>query len=240
MTLNNPPDGASSEPVSILIVEDHEFTRMGLKLSLEQISGLNIVGEAADGEEGLRKVKELSPQVVLMDVEMPVMDGIESTRQIKEAAPDVRVIMLTSHKSDQTIFAALSAGANGYCLKNINAQQLAAVIRMVAEGAAWLDPGIANRVLSAYASHDSQSQAAAAAAAAPKAPVKQHKTSITLSPRETEVLRLVADGLSNQKIAEKLGLGLETVKTHMRHIMEKLAVSDRTEAAVKAMKQGIV
>jgi DNA-binding NarL/FixJ family response regulator len=111
---------------------------------------------------------------------------------------------------------------------------------MVAEGAAWLDPGIANRVLSAYASHDSQSQAAAAAAAAPKAPVKQHKTSITLSPRETEVLRLVADGLSNQKIAEKLGLGLETVKTHMRHIMEKLAVSDRTEAAVKAMKQGIV
>jgi NarL family two-component system response regulator LiaR len=173
-----------------------------------------------------------------MDVEMPVMDGIESTRQIKEAAPDVRVIMLTSHKSDQTIFAALSAGANGYCLKNINAQQLAAVIRMVAEGAAWLDPGIANRVLSAYASHDSQGQAAAAASAPPKA--KQQKTSITLSPRETEVLRLVADGLSNQKIAEKLGLGLETVKTHMRHIMEKLAVSDRTEAAVKAMKQGIV
>jgi DNA-binding NarL/FixJ family response regulator len=149
--------------------------------------------------------------------------------------------MLTSHKSDQTIFAALSAGANGYCLKNINAQQLAAVIRMVAEGAAWLDPGIANRVLSAYASHDSQGQAAAAAAAAaPKAPARVQKTSITLSPRETEVLRLVADGLSNQKIAEKLGLGLETVKTHMRHIMEKLAVSDRTEAAVKAMKQGIV
>jgi DNA-binding NarL/FixJ family response regulator len=240
MTFNNTPDGGSSEPVSILIVEDHEFTRMGLKLSLEQISGLDIVGEAADGEEGLRKVKELAPQVVLMDVEMPVMDGIESTRQIKEAAPEVKVIMLTSHKSDQTIFAALSAGANGYCLKNINAQQLAAVIRMVAEGAAWLDPGIANRVLSAYASHDSQGQAAAAASAPPKAPAKQQKTSITLSPRETEVLRLVADGLSNQKIAEKLGLGLETVKTHMRHIMEKLAVSDRTEAAVKAMKQGIV
>jgi DNA-binding NarL/FixJ family response regulator len=240
MTFNNTSDGASSEPVRILIVEDHEFTRMGLKLSLEQISGLDIVGEAADGEEGLRKVKELTPQVVLMDVEMPVMDGIESTRQIKEAAPDVRVIMLTSHKSDQTIFAALSAGANGYCLKNINAQQLAAVIRMVADGAAWLDPGIANRVLSAYASHDSQNQAAAASSAPAKAPAKPQKTSITLSPRETEVLRLVADGLSNQKIAEKLGLGLETVKTHMRHIMEKLAVSDRTEAAVKAMKQGIV
>ncbi len=223
--------------MSILIVEDHEFTRMGLKLSLEQISGLNIVGEAADGEEGVRKVKELAPQVVLMDVEMPVMDGIEATRAIKDACRDVRVIMLTSHKSDQTIFAALSAGANGYCLKNINAQQLATVIRMVAEGAAWLDPGIANRVLSAYAAPEAHQ---AAAPAAPKAAAKQPKSSISLSPRETEVLRLVADGLSNQRIAEKLGLGLETVKTHMRHIMEKLAVSDRTEAAVKAMKQGIV
>ncbi len=236
MTFNSNLEGSPTGPVDVLIVEDHEFTRMGLKLSLEQIDGLNIIGEAADGEEGLKKVKELSPRVVLMDVEMPVMDGIEATRQIKEAAPDVKVIMLTSHKSDQTIFAALSAGANGYCLKNINAQQLSTVIRMVAEGAAWLDPGIANRVLSAYATHDSQTPAVPQAA--PKA--AKQKTSISLSPRETEVLRLVADGLSNQKIAEKLGLGLETVKTHMRHIMEKLAVSDRTEAAVKAMKQGIV
>lgn len=237
MDVNN-TDQDSSEAVSILIVEDHEFTRMGLKLSLEQLSGLNIVGEASDGEEGVRKVKELAPQVVLMDVEMPVMDGIEATRAIRESCPDVRVIMLTSHKSDQTIFAALSAGANGYCLKNINAQQLATVIRMVAEGAAWLDPGIANRVLSAYAMGDVQQ---AQAPPSPKAAAaKQQKSTISLSPRETEVLRLVADGLSNQRIAEKLGLGLETVKTHMRHIMEKLAVSDRTEAAVKAMKQGIV
>jgi DNA-binding NarL/FixJ family response regulator len=163
------------------------------------------------------------------------MDGIEATKQIKEKAPGVRVIMLTSHKSDQTIFAALSAGANGYCLKNIAAQQLSSVIKMVADGAVWLDPGIANRVLSAYSAVEAP-QAVAKAAPMPK----QQKTSISLSPRETEVLRLVADGLSNQKIAERLGLGLETVKTHMRHIMEKLAVSDRTEAAVKAMKQGIV
>jgi two-component system, NarL family, response regulator LiaR len=223
-------------PVKILIVEDHEFTRIGLKLSLEQMAGLTIVGEAADGEEGVNKVKELQPQVVLMDVEMPVLDGIEATRAIKEKWPEVRVIMLTSHKSDQTIFAALSAGANGYCLKNITAQQLSSVIRMVADGAAWLDPGIANRVLSAYANNEGPEAAAAEKARAPKQP----KTSISLSPRETEVLRLVADGLSNQKIAARLNLGLETVKTHMRHIMEKLAVSDRTEAAVKAMKQGIV
>jgi two-component system, NarL family, response regulator LiaR len=231
-TLESTPDA----PVRILIVEDHEFTRIGLKLSLEQMAGLTIVGEAADGEEGVNKVQELQPQVVLMDVEMPVLDGIEATRSIKEKWPEVRVIMLTSHKSDQTIFAALSAGANGYCLKNITAQQLSTVIRMVADGAAWLDPGIANRVLSAYANNEGPDAAAAEKARAPKQP----KTSISLSPRETEVLRLVADGLSNQKIAARLNLGLETVKTHMRHIMEKLAVSDRTEAAVKAMKQGIV
>ncbi|CAN5587185.1 response regulator transcription factor [soil metagenome] len=232
-----PEDNAQTSDngdIKILIVEDHEFTRMGLKLSLEQIAGLKIVGEASDGAEGLKKVLELKPEVVLMDIEMPNMDGIEATKQIKEQAPDVRVIMLTSHKSDQTIFAALSAGANGYCLKNIAPQQLSTVIKMVADGAVWLDPGIANRVLSAYSLPDAQP------AVVTKVPPKAPKTNIRLSPRETEVLRLVADGLSNQKIAERLGLGLETVKTHMRHIMEKLAVSDRTEAAVKAMKQGIV
>lgn len=219
----------------MLIVEDHEFTRMGLRLSLEQLPGLKIVGEAQDGEEGVRKVQELSPDVVLMDIEMPKMDGIDATKLIKEKSPEVRVVMLTSHKSDQTIFAALSAGANGYCLKNIAPQQLAAVVSMVADGAVWLDPGIANRVLGAYSQSESQQLQAVT-----KSPSKPEKTSISLSPRETEVLRLVADGLSNTKIAERLGLGLETVKTHMRHIMEKLAVSDRTEAAVKAMKQGIV
>jgi two-component system, NarL family, response regulator LiaR len=239
---SNSDSSDSESPVSVLIVEDHEFTRMGLKLSLEQLSGLKIVGEAADGQEGVEKTRELKPQVVLMDIEMPVMDGIEATRAIKELNLGVSIIMLTSHKSDQTIFAALSAGANGYCLKNITASQLAAVIRTVASGAAWLDPGIANRVLSAYAGNlaISSPQAVPSVQQQSPQPAAKQKSSLSLSPRETEVLRLVADGLSNQKIAERLGLGLETVKTHMRHIMEKLAVSDRTEAAVKAMKQGIV
>ena len=242
---SNPQNSTDSRdpdsPVSVLIVEDHEFTRMGLRLSLEQISDLKIVGEAADGQEGVDKTRDLKPQVVLMDIEMPVLDGIEATRAIKELNLGTSIIMLTSHKSDEMIFAALSAGANGYCLKNIAANQLSVVIRMVAGGAAWLDPGIANRVLSAYSSNlaASSPQAVPAPQQSPQPAAKQ-KTSLSLSPRETEVLRLVADGLSNQKIAERLGLGLETVKTHMRHIMEKLAVSDRTEAAVKAMKQGIV
>lgn len=234
---------SSANAITILLVEDHEFTRIGLKMSLEQIDGLKIVGEAADGEKGVALAVTLKPQVVLMDVEMPMMDGIEATKQIKDKLPDAKVVMLTSHKSDQTIFAALSAGANGYCLKNISAEQLTAVINMVADGAVWLDPGIANRVLSAYSVSPSDTPGANAvkpqASTGSSQPIKA-KTNITLSPRETEVLRLVADGLSNQKIAQRLGLGLETVKTHMRHIMEKLAVSDRTEAAVKAMKQGIM
>jgi NarL family two-component system response regulator LiaR len=234
--------GKNEDAIKILLVEDHEFTRIGLKMSLEQIEGIFLVGEAADGQEGVDKTAQLKPDVVLMDVEMPVMDGIEATKQIKELTPDTKVVMLTSHKSDQTIFAALSAGANGYCLKNISAEQLVAVIKMVADGAVWLDPGIANRVLSAYSIGTSQepqpANPKASVAASPAA--KPAKGVVALSPRETEVLRLVADGLSNQKIAQRLGLGLETVKTHMRHIMEKLAVSDRTEAAVKAMKQGIM
>jgi len=234
--------GKNEDVISILLVEDHEFTRIGLRMSLEQIAGITLIGEAADGQEGVNKTAQLKPDVVLMDVEMPVMDGIEATKQIKNATPDIKVVMLTSHKSDQTIFAALSAGANGYCLKNISAEQLVAVIKMVADGAVWLDPGIANRVLSAYSIGTAQETAPTnqkAPATGSVAP-KPAKGGVSLSPRETEVLRLVADGLSNQKIAQRLGLGLETVKTHMRHIMEKLAVSDRTEAAVKAMKQGIM
>jgi DNA-binding NarL/FixJ family response regulator len=208
---------------------------MGLKLGLDQLPGIKVIGEAEDGEDGVVKAGDLKPDVVLMDIQLPNLDGIEATRQIRANHPEMKVIMLTSHSSDQAIFAALGAGANGYCLKNITAQQLGVVVRMVAEGGAWLDPGIANRVLGAYTT--TQLQPAQPAKPAAKG-VK--RDSHSLSPRETEVLRLVAEGFSNQRIAEKLGLGLETVKTHMRHIMEKLTVSDRTEAAVKAMKQGLV
>lgn len=244
--MNQAEGQRTAKSISVFIVEDHEFTRLGLKMSLEQMDNLRVVGEAKDGAEGIEKILALKPDVVLMDIEMPVMDGVEATHIIKNKAGGTRVIMLSSHKNDETIFAALSAGANGYCLKNISAQQLASVIRMVAEGAIWLDPGIANRVLSVQALTDRSagerhegSLFAEGAQPDRTAKTPAGKPAISLSPRETEVLRLVADGLSNQQIAEKLVIGIETVKTHMRHIMEKLAVSDRTEAAVKAMKQGI-
>ncbi len=228
---------SNDQSIRIVIVEDHEFTRVGLKLGLEQMPGLLVVGESADGKAGLETVLETRPDVVLMDIELPRMDGIEATKEIRQALPDTRVIMLTSHSSDQEIFAALGAGANGYCLKSISSTQLATVVKSVAEGAVWLDPGIANRVLCAYATGDS-------ATPPPMPPSggrrpRERGGNTRLSPREIEVLRLVAAGLSNQQIADRLNLGLETVKTHMRHIMEKLTASDRTEAAVKAMREGL-
>lgn len=221
---------SDQDVIGVMIVEDHEFTRVGLKLSLEQASNLKVVGEASDGKEAVELATALQPDVVIMDIELPEMNGIEATRLIHQNLPNCRIVMLTSHTSDEEIFAALGAGANGYCLKKTSSKDLLDVIRTVAGGAVWLDPGIANRVLCAYATGAPQTTVRA----------KSKSGNASLSPRETEILRLVAAGLSNQQIAERLCIGLETVKTHMRHIMEKLMVSDRTEAAVKAMKQGLV
>jgi len=222
---------SEQSPITILIAEDHEITRVGLRLTLEQIPDFKVIAEAEDGRTSVAKVLELKPHVVLMDIGLPVIDGIEATQQIKAQAPDVHIIMLTSHDNDQDIFAALSGGADGYCLKEISSNQLSMAIRTVADGAAWLDPGVANRVLRAVT--------------VPAAPAGMdgHKANAGTSPlsqREIDVLRLVVEGMSNQEIAEKLVLSVETIKTHMRHIMEKLAVTDRTQAAVKAMRQGLV
>jgi DNA-binding NarL/FixJ family response regulator len=231
------------------VVEDHEITRVGLRLMLEQAPDITIVGEAADGRKGVDAVAALKPNVVLMDIGLPAIDGIEATDQIKKNTPGVRVIMLTSHDNDRDVFAALSAGADGYCLKETPTQQLVLAIRAVADGAAWLDPGIAAKVLRAsVAGHaptvapvGAESDAAgkpgstkygAANSDGPKA--------ARLSQREIDVLKLVVEGMSNQSIAEKLFVSVETVKTHMRRIMEKLAVSDRTQAAVKAMREGLL
>lgn len=226
-------EATENQTIDIFIAEDHEITRVGLKLTLEHIPGFRVIGEAEDGKNAVKRVGELKPHVVLMDIGLPLMDGIDATCRIKEENPSTRVIMLTSHDNDRDIFAALGAGADGYCLKEVSGTQLAMAIRAVADGVAWLDPGVASRVLRACASGapiaPAQGDGAKAVAGNPP-----------LSQRELDVLRLVVEGLSNQEIAERLILSVETVKTHMRHIMEKLAVSDRTQAAVKAMREGLV
>ena len=220
----------STNEITVVIIEDHEITRVGLKLTLEQSSGLKIIGEAPDGQTGVEEATRLQPNVVLMDIGLPGIDGIEATGQIKKKLPETKVIMLTSHSNDRDIFAALAAGADGYCLKETPISQLALAIRTVSEGAAWLDPGIANRVL----------RASVQGAARHEPEPTRTGNAPKLSQREIEVLKLVVEGSSNQEIAEKLYLSVETVKTHMRRIMEKLAVSDRTQAAVKAMREGIL
>lgn len=220
---------APQNQLSILIVEDQEIARVGLRVILESSYGLDVCGLAQNGKEAVSMALSMKPRIVLMDIGLPIMNGIEATKAIKKDEPSVRVIMLTSHDDDRHIFAALSAGADGYCLKEAPAQQLIMAIQAVNEGAAWLDPGIASRVLKSIADPGREKAA------------EEGKEQISnLSTRELDVLRLVVDGFTNQEIADKLVLSVETVKTHMRHIMEKLAVSDRTQAAVKAMREGII
>jgi two-component system, NarL family, response regulator LiaR len=217
---------SETQPITLFIVEDQVIARLGLRLILERIPEFAVVGEAEDGLAAVAGTLELKPAVVLMDIMLPGIDGIEATKQIKAALPGCRVLMLTSYERDDDVFAALSAGADGYCLKTISAEQLALAIRAVADGVAWLDPGIARRVLQG----SSRSQAAAS----------PQKPRFALSQREHEVLQLIVDGLSNQEIADRLILSAETIKTHIRHIMEKLAVSDRTQAAVKALRERLL
>ncbi len=220
--------------LKVVLAEDDEPTRFWLKLTLNQTQTFEVVGQAGDGRSCVDLVNENKPDLVLMDIGMPIMDGVEAARLVKEALPETKVIMFTSHDTDDSVFAALSAGADGYCLKTLTAEQLLKAIDTVMDGAAWLDPGIARKVLKA-ASHGGGGK--------PDASQSKEGGSgnpFALSQREMEVLQLLVDGLSNQEIADKLCLGTETIKTHMRHIMRKLSVSDRTQAAIKAMRSGIV
>ncbi len=228
--------------ISVLIVDDQEIVRVGLKVVLEKnVPGkpdICVIGTAADGLDALEKMEALMPDVVVMDIGLPFMDGVETTRNVKTRYENTKVVMLTSHRDDRHIFAALAAGADGYCLKETSGEQLAFAVRSVHEGAAWLDPLIARRLLSASLSN---LKALDASKLKDQDDKKEggKKDIESLSSRELDVLRLVTEGLTNQEIAEKLVLSVETIKTHMRHIMEKLRVSDRTQAAVKAMREGL-
>ncbi len=216
--------------VKVLVVDDHEITRRGLAVLLSTLPGIKVVGEAADGQAAVTSALTLRPTVILMDIGLPVCDGIEATRQIKKGVPETRTLMFTSHDQDTDIFASLAAGADGYCLKDISAYNLEIAIKTVATGGAWLDPGIARRVLRACG-HAAASETTAVRVSA--------ENTFNLSPRELDVLGAIVDGNSNHEIANHFGLSEDTVKTHVRRILDKLRVSDRTEAAVKAIRYGI-
>lgn len=216
---------SSKVPVRVLIVEDQELVRVGLKTVLAKTEGLEVAGTASDGREAVEQARSISPDVIVMDIGLPFLNGIEASRQIKEARPETKIVMLTSHDDDEHVFAALGAGVEGYCLKESSGGLLTKAILSVAEGAAWLDPGIARMVLESTREGRQRVNSELAG---------------LLTKRELDVLKQVVDGRTNQEIADGLFISIETVKTHMRHIMEKLRVTDRTQAAVKAMKEGLI
>ncbi|MBC7997412.1 MAG: response regulator transcription factor [Leptolyngbya sp.] len=222
-----------TERVKVLLVEDHPHMRRSLRRLLEADEAIEIVGEASDGREGVEMCVKLHPDVVLLDVGLPIMDGIEACRMMREKAPESKIIMLTSHNNERDIFASLAAGANGYCLKDSDFRKFPQIVQTVKNGDLWLDAAIAGKVLKLLPS-------TASTLVSQKLTAEQQMVYEPLSKREVEVLELLVDGLSNSDIAARLGIGIETVKTHIKSILGKLAVSDRTQAAIKALRAGII
>jgi DNA-binding NarL/FixJ family response regulator len=216
----------------VLLVDDHALMRVAMRATLDHDDTLEVVGEAKDGLEAITRCRELEPDVVLMDVSMPVLDGIEATRRIKREFPETSVLILTAHADQGLLMDAVKAGAAGYVLKGDDPDRVLGSVRAVLEGDTPLDQGLAMELLRRLGEEAPAHIAAegAAEAALPN----------PLTPREIEVLGLLASGRTNRRIAEELHLSLSTVKTHLEHIIKKLEVSDRTQAAVKALEMGLL
>jgi DNA-binding NarL/FixJ family response regulator len=218
----------------ILIVEDHELARYGLSMAFSDRENVTVIGEAENGQDGLNLALAEKPDIVLMDIGMPVMNGITATRHIKEKLPETRVVMLTSISNQEEVLASLAAGADAYCMKEIKIDRLHQVLDIVMEGAIWLDPTIARLVMQSLPGNGSDP----ADAASGKQAKRRYNTELT--EREHEVLKLIVSGKSNKEIAQILGVSNHTAKAHVGNIIQKLAVDDRTQVAVKALKDGLL
>jgi two-component system, NarL family, response regulator LiaR len=210
--------------IRVLIVDDHAVVREGLRTFLELQDGLEVVGEASDGSQALVEARRLKPDVILMDLVMPELDGVGSMRALREQVPESRVIVLTSFLDDERLLPAIQAGAAGYLLKNVEPAELARAITAAARGEAIIDPTAAARLVQAIAENTK--------------PVAVEPERLTR--REREVLELIAAGRSNKRIALELGISEKTVKTHVGHLLAKLGVTDRTQAALLAVRDGLV
>lgn len=218
--------------IKILMVEDHKLLRVGLKAIFEEYPNLEVIGEAEDGQTAVKLAKELHPDIILMDIGLPVMDGIEATRRIKETNPDMKVIILTSHSDENEVMQSLAAGANAYAMKDIKTEYLIMVIESVNEGAIWLDPVVAKIV------KEKNPTLLQGKTTSSRSNFKAEHANLT--EREYEVLKLVVEGKSNNEIAHELNISEHTAKAHVCNIIQKLVVDDRTQAAVKALKEGLV
>lgn len=216
------------DALRIMIVDDHELFRRGIQMVLEQENDLEVVGEATDGEQAVSKAEELTPDVVLMDVRMPKRSGIEATRKIKELVPSVKILMLTVSDQEEDLYEAIKAGASGYLLKEISEEDVADAIRSVWTGQSRISPAMASKLLNEFQ------------AMSKRAEEREAVHTPRLTEREMEVLRLVAKGMNNRDIAKELFISENTVKNHVRNILEKLQLHSRMEAVVYAVREKLL
>jgi DNA-binding NarL/FixJ family response regulator len=221
-------EGAGERPARVVVADDQTVVREGIVMLLGLLPGIEVVGAAGDGDEAVRLVAELAPDVVLMDLRMPRCDGVEATRRIRAEHPGTQVVVLTTYADDESLFPALRAGARGYLTKDAGGDEIVRAVRSVLSGDAGLSPSIQRRLLERLSGPEPEPQPAAAA-----------ESPDGLTARETEVLLLIAEGLSNQEIARKLHVSTATVKTHINNLFAKTGLKDRAQAVRYAYAKGL-
>jgi len=224
------------DKIKLLIVEDHPFTRQTLTYEFKKNPQIELLAALTNGKEAVDFVQKITPDVIIMDIEMPFMDGIEATKEIKKAKK-IPVIMLTSHSEKEKVFAAFSSGANGYCIKDIEMSELIGVINIILDGGAWFDKKIAGYIFEVLKSLELENAVAAVDEAQE---TRQKIKDLNITEREMEILKLISDGLTNAQIAEQLIISLSTVKNHVASIIHKLSVKDRTQVAIFALNNKLL
>lgn len=223
--------------IRVLLVEDHELVRMGLSIMIDKAEDITLVGEAENGLSGVELAKQLSPDIVLMDIGLPNIDGIEATKRIKDFNPQIKVLIFTSRDAENDVFAAFKSGADGYIMKGASTENIHTAIRSVNEGVAWIDPAIAKLVLSSIQAPSTNNDNKNTSNGIN---YKAGKSMYGLTEREMEVLALIVNGLTNPQIAEELTITKATAKAHVHSVLQKLSTATRTQATRKAMDEGLV